>query len=105
MCRCLREEGDGGLHALCFEEEEVRGGGGGDKDGDLRLFLSPRSFTGDLRDPLADEKVGDGVRRIRGGDGVTGKRFLYGGDRERRLQRGDLLRDLKIYCKLYVLLA
>lgn len=88
----MREEGDGGLHGLCFEEE-VRGGGGGDKDGDLRLFLSQRSFTGDLRDPLAEENVGEGVRRMRGGDGVTSTRFLYG-DRERRLQRGDLLRDL-----------
>lgn len=93
MCRCLRG-GDGGLHVLCFEEE-VRGGGGGDKEGDLRLFLS-RSLAGDLRDPLAEEKEGDGVRRIRGGDGVTGTRFLYG-DLDRRLERGDLLRDLKIY--------
>jgi len=94
LCRCLRGEGDGGLHALCFEEE-VRGGGGGDKEGDLRLFLSQRSLTGDLRDPLAEEKEGEGVRRIRGGDGVTGTRFLYGGERDRRLHRGDLLRDLK----------
>lgn len=69
-------EGEGGLQALCLEE--VRGGGGGDKDGDLRLFLSLRSLTGDLRCPLHDEeeKEGDGVRRIRGGDGVTGTRFL-----------------------------
>lgn len=94
MCLCLREEGEGGLQALCLEE--VRGGGGGDKDGDLRLFLS-RSLTGDLRDPLQVEeeveKEGDGVRRIRGGDGVTGTRFLYG-DLDLRL-RGDLLRDLE----------
>lgn len=92
MCLCLREEGEGGLLALCLEE--VRGGGGGDKEGDLRLFLSQRSLTGDRRDPLF-EKEGDGVRRMRGGDGVTGTRFLYG-DLDLRLQRGDLLRDLQI---------
>lgn len=98
LCLCLRGEGEGGLQALCLEEE-VRGGGGGDKEGDLRdLFLSQRSLTGDLRDPLPEEKEGDGVRRIRGGDGVTGMRFLYG-DLDLRLQRGDLLRDLKIYYK------
>lgn len=96
MCR-LR--GEGGLLALCLEE--VRGGGGGDKEGDLRLFLSQRSLVGDLRDPLPEEKEGDGVRRIRGGDGVTGTRFLYG-DLDLRLQRGDLLRDLKIYNKKYI---
>lgn len=95
MCR-LR--GEGGLQALCLEE--VRGGGGGDKEGDLRdLFLSQRSLVGDLRDPLPEEKEGDGVRRIRGGDGVTGTRFLYG-DLDLRLQRGDLLRDLKMYNKI-----
>lgn len=92
LCLCLRGEGEGGLQALCLEE--VRGGGGGDKEGDLRLFLSQRSLVGDLRDPLPEEKEGDGVRRIRGGDGVTGTRFLYG-DLDLRLQRGDLLRDLK----------
>lgn len=96
LCLCLRGEGEGGLQALCLEEE-VRGGGGGDKDGDLRLFLSQRSLVGDLRDdPLFEEKEGDGVRRMRGGDGVTGRRFLYAGDLDLRLQRGDLLRDLKI---------
>lgn len=95
MCLCLRGEGEGGLQALCLEEE-VRGGGGGDRDGDLRLFLSQRSLVGDLReDPLHEEKEGDGVRRMRGGDGVTGTRFLYG-DLDLRLERGDLLRDLKI---------
>lgn len=87
----MRGDGEGGLLALCFE---VRGGGGGDNDGDLPLlFLSFRSLVGDLRDTL-DEKEGEGVRRIRGGDGVTGTRFLYG-DRDLRLPRGDLLRDLK----------
>lgn len=91
----LREGGEGGLQALCLEEE-VRGGGGGDKDGDLRLFLSQRSLVGDRReDPRHKEKEGDGVRRMRGGDGVTGTRFLYG-DLDLRLQRGDLLRDLTI---------
>lgn len=95
LCLCLRGEGEGGLLALCLEE--VRGGGGGDKDGDLpRLFRSLRSLPGDLLDVLDEEREGDGVRRIRGGDGVTGTRFLYG-DRDLRLLRGDLLRDLKQY--------
>lgn len=101
MCLCLRGEGEGGLQALCLEEE-VRGGGGGDRDGVLRLFLSQRSLVGDLReDPLHEEKEGDGVRRMRGGDGVTGTRFLYG-DLDLRLQRGDLLRDLKIILELCI---
>ena len=92
MCLCFRGEGDGGLLALCFDK--VLGGGGGDNDGDrTRLLRSLRSFTGDLRDVL-EEKEGDGDRRIRGGDGVTGFRFLWG-ERDLRLLRGDLLRDLK----------
>lgn len=93
LCLCFRGVGDGGLLALCLAEP--RGGGGGDNDGErARLFRSARSLPGDRRDNFDDdEKTGDGVRRIRGGEGVIGARFLCG-DLERRLLRGDLLRDL-----------
>lgn len=91
LCLCLRG-GDRGLLALCLDDTEARGGGGGDIEGDrfARRFLSSRS--GDLRDDLV-ANTGDGVRRIRGGDGVTGARFLYG-DLDLRFVLGDLLRDL-----------
>lgn len=53
-----------------------------------------RSIPGDLRDVDLDANAGEGERRIRGGDGVYGVRFLCG-DRDLRLLRGDLLRDLQ----------
>lgn len=89
MClwRCFLIWGETGLAPVCFEDLEIEGGG--ESEGVRRLFLS-RSLSGDLRDDL--EFTGDGERRNRGGDGVCG-RFLCG-ERDLRLPRGDLLRDL-----------
>lgn len=87
---------------MCFEED-ARGGGGGDIEGErARRLRSVRSLPGDLRMDL-DEKTGEGERRIRGGEGVAGARFLLWGDRDLRL-RGDLLRDLQTKKEFYTVL-
>lgn len=90
--------GDAGLLARCLAEARELGGGGGESDGERPrcLLRSARSLPGDdLLESLADEEnTGEGVRRMRGGEGVTGARFLYG-DLDRRLLLGDRLRDLR----------
>lgn len=93
LCLCFLDDGDGGLFVLCFTELRDGGGGGGDIDGErARRLRSLRSLPGDLLDVRDPENTGDGVVRIRGGDGVNGARFLCG-DRDRRLLLGDLLRE------------
>lgn len=87
LCLCLRGVGDAGLLALCFLDIEV-----GEDEGDRARRL--RSLPGDRREEDLEEKAGDGERRRRGGEGVYWERFLCG-ERDLRLPRGDLLRDLR----------